>query len=88
MTFTNLSEPFGVIKTVLRVLGLRKPVGVLSAPVVKTNNLGIATVKLTSTTSGFATIQAEVNGGAGEVRDKRTIFFGDDIRAYNTPLRP
>jgi hypothetical protein len=75
VTFTNLSEPFGVIKTVLRVLGLRKPVGVLSDTVVKTDNLGIATVKLTSTTSGFATIQAEVNGGAGQVRDKKTVFF-------------
>ena len=77
VTFTNLSEPFGVIKSVLRVLGLRKPVGALSATVVKTDNLGIATAKLTSTTSGFATIQAEVNGGAGQVRDKRTIFFGE-----------
>jgi len=77
VTFTNLSEPFGVIKTVLRATGIRRPVGVLSAPVVKTNSLGIATVKLTSTTSGFATIQAEVNAGAGQVRDKRTIFFGD-----------
>ncbi len=76
VTFTNLSEPFGVIKTVLRALGLRKPVGALSAAVVKTDNLGIATAKLTSTTSGFATIQAEVNTGAGQVRDKRTIFFG------------
>jgi hypothetical protein len=76
VTFTNLSEPFGVIKTVLRVLGLRKPVGALSASVVKTDGLGIATAKLTSTTSGFATVQAEVNTGAGQVRDKRTIFFG------------
>ena len=84
VTFTNLSEPFGVIKTVLRVLGIQKPIGVLSTPVVKTNNLGIATVKLTSTTSGFATIQAEVNSGAGQVRDKKTIFFTTSL----TPIIP
>jgi hypothetical protein len=84
VTFTNLSE-LGVIKTALRILGLRKPVGALSVPVVKTDNLGIATVKLTSTTSGFATIQAEVNGGAGQVRDKRTIFFGEISGPVTTP---
>jgi hypothetical protein len=87
VTFTNLSEPFGVIKTVLGVLGLRKPVGVLSAPVVRTDHLGIATAKLTSTTSGFATIQAEVNSGAGQVREKRTIFFTTSLTP-STPAAP
>jgi hypothetical protein len=85
VTYTNLSEPFGVIKSVLNFLGIQKPLGVLSATVVRTNNLGIATVKLTSTTAGFATIQAEVNTGAGQVRDKRTIFFTTSLTPPTPP---
>lgn len=85
VTYTNLSEPFGVIKSVLNFLGIQKPLGVLSATVVRTNNLGIATVKLTSTTAGFATIQAEVNTGAGQVRDKRTIFFTTSLIPATPP---
>ncbi|MEJ2683474.1 MAG: Ig-like domain-containing protein [Candidatus Sulfobium sp.] len=52
-------------------------VGSLSATTAKTDQLGIATVNLFSTISGFSTIQAEVNTGAGMVRDKRTVFFSD-----------
>ena len=85
VTYTNLSEPFGVIKSVLNFLGIQKPLGLLSATVVKTNNLGIATAKLTSTTAGFATIQAEVNTGAGQVRDKRTIFFTTSLTPPTPP---
>ncbi len=65
------------------------PVGVLSAADAKTdsgglvriaadkktNSSGIATVTLKSTSSGFATIQAEVNQGVAIVRDRRTVFF-------------
>ena len=36
VTFTNLSEPFGVIKTSLAKLGLIKSVGILSATVANT----------------------------------------------------
>lgn len=77
VTFTNLSDPFGKIsiKSFLSLLGLYKQTGVLSTTTVKTNSLGIATVKLSSTTPGFATVQAEVNTGAGIVRDKKTVYF-------------
>jgi Bacterial Ig-like domain (group 1) len=52
-------------------------VGSLSATTATTDQLGIATVNLFSTTSGFSTVQAEVNNGAGMVRDKRTVFFSN-----------
>ncbi len=52
-------------------------VGSLSATAATTDQLGIATVNLFSTASGFSTIQAEVNNGAGMVRDKKTVFFSD-----------
>ncbi len=50
-------------------------VGRLSDTNVKTDNLGIATVTLKSTTEGFSTIQAEVNTSMGIQRDQRTVFF-------------
>jgi hypothetical protein len=50
-------------------------VGVLSSNQAVTDSLGFATVALFSTNSGFATVQAEVNTGAGKVRDKKTVFF-------------
>lgn len=50
-------------------------VGVLSSTQATTDSLGFATVTLFSTDSGFATVQAEVNTGAGKVRDKKTVFF-------------
>ena len=49
--------------------------GVLSSTSAKTNAQGIATVSLFSSTSGFATLQAEVDTGSGKVRDKRIVFF-------------
>ncbi len=53
------------------------PIGTfdVNPPVVNTDQYGYATVKLLSTTEGFATIQAEVNTGSGQVRDRRTVFF-------------
>lgn len=52
-------------------------VGSLSATTATTNQQGLATVTLFSTTSGFSTVQAEINNGAGMVRDKRTVFFSN-----------
>jgi len=76
VTYTNLSNPFGnIISSMLKSLGLYKPVGMLSTSVVRTDKLGIATVKITSTVPGFATVQSEVNTGAGIVRDKKTVYF-------------
>ncbi len=86
VTFTNLSDPFGKITSaVLRTLGLHKPVGILSTTEARTNGLGIATVKITSSSSGFATIQAEVNKGAGLVRDRKTVFFTTTIGSTTPP---
>lgn len=59
VTFTNLSLPFGT----------------LSSTVANTNAYGIATVTLYSTSPGFATILAQVNTGAGQVRDRKSVFF-------------
>ena len=49
--------------------------GVLSSTTANTDAIGIATVTLYSTTDGFSTVQAEVNTGSGQVRDKKTVFF-------------
>lgn len=62
VTFTNLSEPFGVLKP-------------LAATTAVTNDLGIASMNLSSTTSGFATILAQVYNGVGTVRDRKSVFF-------------
>ncbi|MCL5422438.1 MAG: Ig-like domain-containing protein [Nitrospirae bacterium] len=62
VTFTNLSEPFGVLKP-------------LAATTAVTNDLGIASMNLSSTTPGFATILAQVYNGVGTVRDRKSVFF-------------
>ncbi len=49
--------------------------GVLTAVTANTNNSGNAEVRISSTTPGFATILAQVTGGSGTVRDRKTIFF-------------
>ena len=86
VTYTNLSDPFGnIISSALKFLGLHKPVGMLSTSVVKTNGLGIATVKITSTIPGFATVRSEVNTGAGIVRDQKTLFFTTAIGSSTPP---
>jgi hypothetical protein len=82
VTFTNLSETFGVISSALRAIGVSQPRAVLSAKVVYTDGNGIATVFVSSTVSGFATIQAEVNTGVGIVRDKKIVMFSD---LFNLP---
>jgi hypothetical protein len=62
VTFTNLS-----------------PIGTLNAinatTVAYTDDLGFATATVKSNEEGFVTVQAEVNSGAGQVRDRRTVFF-------------
>ena len=86
VTYTNLSNPFGeIISSALKFLGLYKPVGMLSTSVVKTDGLGIATVKITSTVPGFATVRSEVNTGAGIVRDQKTLFFTTTTGSTTTP---
>jgi hypothetical protein len=62
VTFTNLS-PIGTLNAVNAVT------------VANTDDLGFATATVFSAESGFVTVQAEVNSGAGQVRDRRTVFF-------------
>ena len=57
----------------------QSPIGILSATTAKTNNSGLATVTIKSTVTGFATIQAEVNKGVANVRDKKTVFFSSTL---------
>jgi hypothetical protein len=54
------------------------PIGVLSSTIAETGGAGIATVTLKSTTEGFATVQAEVNKGVGQVRCRKTVFFSSN----------
>ena len=51
------------------------PIGTLNSTTAQTNNTGIATVTIKSTISGFSTVQAEVNKGVSQVRDRKTVFF-------------
>jgi adhesin/invasin len=51
------------------------PIGVLIPTSANTDASGIATVTLKSTTTGFATVQAEVNTGAGQIRNRKTVYF-------------
>jgi hypothetical protein len=62
VTFTNLSS-IGTLNAVNAVT------------VAYTNDLGFATATVFSAEDGFVTVQAEVNSGAGQVRDRRTVFF-------------
>ncbi len=71
VTFTNLS-PIGTLINENDV-----PVG--NKTVVKTNNSGLATIKVKSSTTGFATIMAEVAKGVGIVRDRKTVYFSSTL---------
>ena len=61
VTFTNLSAPFGQ----------------LSATIANTDATGVAIVTLQSADPGFSTVLAEINSGAGQVRDRLTLYFTD-----------
>ncbi len=50
-------------------------IGVLQATTAITDSTGIARVNLSSTTPGFSTVLAQVYTGAGQVRDRKTVFF-------------
>jgi len=77
------------------------PIGTLDKITDKTNAAGIATVTLHAHEVGFATIQAEVDEGLNQVRDRKTVYFsstslvllpfmyldvdGDNDGIYNEP---
>ncbi|MFA6055176.1 MAG: Ig-like domain-containing protein [Thermodesulfovibrionales bacterium] len=71
VTFTNIS-PIGTMMNINDVLLGNKAV-------VKTDDSGMATIKVKSTTTGFVTVQAEVNKGVGIVRDRKTMFFSSSL---------
>ncbi len=71
VTFTNIS-PIGTLLNMKDA-----PIG--NRTVIKTNDNGMATLKVRSTTTGFVTIQAEVNKGVGIVRDRKTVFFSSSL---------
>ena len=75
VTFINLSSigtwPSSVSSTDINF----SSVSAMSSTVRNTDSLGYATNNLFSPTSGFATIQVEVNTGVGQVRNQRTVFF-------------
>jgi hypothetical protein len=50
-------------------------IGVLNPTTATTDGLGIVTVTIFSSTPGFSTVQAEVYTGAGQVRDRKTVYF-------------
>lgn len=70
--FTNLS-PIGVLSTTSIQTADEGSMRIASDQ--KTDSTGIATVTLKSTSDGFSTIQAEVNSGVSQVRDRKTVFF-------------
>ncbi|MGO9611873.1 MAG: Ig-like domain-containing protein [Dissulfurispiraceae bacterium] len=49
--------------------------GVLSSTSATTDGNGLARVTLSSTTPGFITIQSSISTGAGQVRDRKTVYF-------------
>ncbi len=61
------------------------PIGVLSATSAKTNDIGIATVTLHSHEVGFATIQAEVDEGLNQVRDRKVVYYSDFALMWPQP---
>src|SRR4030042_2711910 len=95
VTFTNLSS-VGYISTAKEktnflksfINWLQSSVGILSETTINTDGAGIATVKLSSTTSGFATLQAEVDEGTGQVRDKKTVYFSTYDFVLPSPPAP
>jgi hypothetical protein len=80
VTFTNLSSIGNLIIASANTSGKVT----LSSTVAKTDSRGIATIKLYSTTDGFATVQAEVNTGAGIKRERKTVYF----TKYSGPFLP
>ena len=71
VTFTNIS-PIGILMNSNDVL-------LGNQTVVKTDDSGMATIKVKSTTTGFVTVQAEVNKGVGIVRDRKTMYFSSSL---------
>lgn len=72
VTFTNIS-PIGTLNALKA--DNTGTVSKFSTTVAITNGLGYATARVFSSTSGFVTVQSEVDAGAGYVRERKTVFF-------------
>lgn len=85
VTFSNLS-----------MTGTLSPAGVSAASLfskaatvtANTDSSGIATVRLDSGITGFATIQSEIGGGISIIRDKRTVYFSSYSLSYPASAAP
>ena len=64
------------------------PIGYLEKTLSNTDVNGFATVKLSSTTEAFVTVQAEINKGESLVRDRKTVYFSIYDLTLPTPLKP
>lgn len=93
VTFTNLSG-FGTLSSSSATTGSSGTAAAGStgkntkALSVNTDTLGYATVSVKSSIAGFVTLQAEINDGAGRVRDQRTIYFSTYDLSLPTPIAP
>jgi hypothetical protein len=88
VTFTNVSAPFGTIEVVGKTASSSGKIASAAMTTGITDSLGFATARVFSSVSGFATVQAEVSGGTGVVRDKRTVFFSEFDLLFPTPPPP
>lgn len=86
VTFTNISS-LGTLTSALSVKGMAGKKRA-SATTAVTDSTGIARINVYSTTSGYATIVAQVYTGMGNVRDKKSVFFTTGDIVGNQPLMP
>jgi hypothetical protein len=90
VTFTNLTE--GSASHVLTAASLNSLTTLTGSSVreargvsVVTDYDGFATASLFSPVAGFVTVQAEINVGSDQVRDKKTVFFSGGSLLYPPP---
>jgi hypothetical protein len=85
VTFTNIS-PIGTINAAKAVT--KGSVTKSGTTVANTNSLGYATARVWSPEPGFVTVQAEVNQGTANVREKTTIYFSTYDFSVPVPVEP
>lgn len=79
VTFSNLSTTGSLSPAGLSAASLFSKAATVAA---NTDSSGIATVRLDSGITGFATIQSEIGGGISIIRDKRTVYFSSYSLSY------
>ena len=63
-------------------------IGYLEKTLSNTDVNGFASIKLSSTTEGFVTVQAEINKGESLVRNRKTVYFSIYDLTLPTPPAP